>query len=195
MSEDAPKARPRRLIWAVVPVVVFAALAAAFLTGLQSGDPSVVPSALLDQPVPDFALEPLEGLVRDGEAIGGLSDEDLKQGQVTVVNVWASWCGPCRTEHPALMALYDEGVRIVGINYKDESENARRFLGTLGNPFVAVGVDDTGRSAIDWGVYGVPETFVIDGQGVIRYKHVGPIVQTALDELVRPAIQAASTPR
>lgn len=164
-----------RLLY-LLPALVFTALALLFLARLYSGDPSKVPSALIGRPVPAFALEPLPGLVRDGQPVPGLSSEDLKGGRVTVVNVWASWCAPCREEHPVLMELAkDPSIRLVGINYKDSPENARRFLGALGNPFAAVGVDPNGRTAIDWGVYGVPETFVIGPDGTIRYKHIGPI--------------------
>lgn len=164
-----------RLLY-LLPALVFTALAVLFLARLYSGDPSKVPSALIGRPVPAFALEPLPGLARDGQPVPGLSSEDLKGGRVTVVNVWASWCAPCREEHPVLMELAkDPSIRLVGINYKDSPENARRFLGTLGNPFAAVGVDPNGRTAIDWGVYGVPETFVIGPDGTIRYKHIGPI--------------------
>jgi cytochrome c biogenesis protein CcmG/thiol:disulfide interchange protein DsbE len=123
---------------------------------LHAGDPSRLPSALIGRPAPGFALASLEGLQADGRPVSGLSQADLK-GRVTIVNVWASWCAPCRQEHPLLMDLARTGAaRVVGINYKDNPENARRFLGALGNPFAAVGVDPNGRAAIDWGVYGCP---------------------------------------
>ena len=190
---DAAEPAPRRgrLIW-TVPVIVFAALAGAFYWGLTAGDPSVIPSALLDQDAPQFELAPLEGLTRDGSDVPGLATNDLKTGKVTVVNVWASWCVPCRAEHPMLMQLAEDGHRMASINYKDKAEEARRFLGSLGNPFDFVGVDDTGRTAIDWGVYGVPETFVVDGNGVIRFKHVGPLTERDLREDLIPAIEAAA---
>jgi cytochrome c biogenesis protein CcmG/thiol:disulfide interchange protein DsbE len=175
-GEPADGAKPRIRLLYLLPVLVFGALALLFLLRLYSGDPSRVPSALIGRPVPSFALEPLPGLVQDGRPLPGLAEADLK-GAVTVVNVWASWCAPCRQEHPALMDLAkDPSIRVVGINYKDTSENARRFLGTFGNPFSAVGVDPNGRTAIDWGVYGVPETFVVGPDGTIRYKHVGPLL-------------------
>jgi cytochrome c biogenesis protein CcmG/thiol:disulfide interchange protein DsbE len=189
MSDAAPASRPRRA-WAVLlPLAVFAALAALFIVGLRQEDPSRIPSVLLDKPVPALELPPLQGLVRDGAPIPGLKPADFK-GAVTLVNVWASWCGPCREEHPQLMALAGEpGLRLVGINYKDDPENARRFLGALGLPFSAVGVDSTGRAAIDWGVYGVPETFLVDRDGIIRYKHIGPITAEALERTLRPKIR------
>jgi cytochrome c biogenesis protein CcmG/thiol:disulfide interchange protein DsbE len=168
---------PRYRILYLLPVLVFTALAALFLFRLFSGDPSRIPSALIGRPVPSFALAPLPGLMHEGQPVPGLSDADLKAGTVTVVNVWASWCGPCRQEHPALMQLArSPSLRMVGINYKDNPENARRFLGALGSPFVAVGADPTGRTAIDFGVYGVPETFIVGPDGTIRYKHIGPVM-------------------
>lgn len=176
----APPGTKRVRLLFLLPVAVFAALALLFLLRLFSGDPARVPSALIGRPVPAFALAPLPGLLAGGQPVPGLSDASL-HGGVTVVNVWASWCGPCRQEHPTLMDLAkDPGMRVVGINYKDNPENARRFLGQLGNPFVAVGVDPSGRAAIDWGVYGVPETFVVGPDGTIRHKHVGPLTPEAM---------------
>jgi cytochrome c biogenesis protein CcmG, thiol:disulfide interchange protein DsbE len=171
----APEQASRIRILYLVPLVVFAALALLFLMRLYAGDPSRVPSALIGRPVPAVALEPLPGLAQDGQPVPGLSDADFK-GRVTVVNVWASWCAPCRQEHPALIELAkNPSIRVVGINYKDNPENARRFLGSLGNPFAAIGIDPNGRAAIDWGVYGVPETFVVGPDGTIRHKHIGPL--------------------
>ena len=171
----APARASRMRILYLVPLFVFAALALLFLVRLYAGDPSRVPSALIGRSVPAFTLEPLPGLSHAGQPVPGLSDADLK-GRVTVVNVWASWCVPCRQEHPVLVELAKNPVvRVVGINYKDNPENARRFLGSLGNPFAAVGIDPNGRAAIDWGVYGVPETFVVGPDGTIRHKHIGPL--------------------
>jgi cytochrome c biogenesis protein CcmG/thiol:disulfide interchange protein DsbE len=176
---DAVAPRRSRLLY-LLPALVFLALAILFFVQLFAGDPSRVPSALIGRPVPAFALAPLEGLHADGKPVPGLSSEDLK-GRVTVVNVWASWCAPCRQEHPLLVELAkDPSIRVVGINYKDNPENARRFLGALGNPFAAVGTDPNGRAAIDWGVYGVPETFVIGPDGRIRHKHIGPLTAEAM---------------
>ena len=169
-------AKPRLRLLHLLPALVFLALAIVFLIRLYSGDPSKVPSALIGRPAPSFALEPLAGASQNGQPLPGLASDDLK-GKLTVVNVWASWCAPCRQEHPVLMELAkDSSLRVVGINYKDTPENARRFLGAFGNPFAAVGVDPGGRAAIDWGVYGVPETFVVGPDGTIRYKHIGPIL-------------------
>ena len=187
-ADPTPRRRPR-LVY-LLPLAVFVALAAVFLIRLETaGNPEAIPSALVGKPAPDFDLAPLAGIDRPG-----LATVDLK-GPVTVVNVFASWCGPCRLEHPQLIELArDERVRLVGINYKDVTANAVRFLDELGNPYAAIGVDDRGRAAIDWGVYGVPETFIVDAAGVIRYKHIGPIDAKALDDAIRPAIEAALRP-
>ena len=189
-------ARPagRRLLVAL-PAIVFAALAGLFLHQLESGaDPHKLPSALIGKPVPDFALPPLAGLGRDGAAVPGFGSGDLKiPGRVTVVNVFASWCVPCRQEHPVLSLLEkDPRVRLVGLNYKDLPENARRFLGALGNPYAAVGADENGRVGIDWGVYGVPETFVVDATGTITHKFVGPLSETTLRDVLTPEIDKAA---
>lgn len=174
MAEAAARPRPRLLY--LLPVIVFAVLAGLFLFQLSSGrNPAEVPSVLIDKPAPVFSLAPLEGLTEDGKPVPGFSSEDLK-GKVTIVNVWASWCGPCRQEHPLLVELAkDSSIRVVGINQKDNPDNARRFLVTLGNPYAAVGVDPNGRASIDWGVYGVPETFIVGPDGRIRHKHIGPL--------------------
>ncbi len=174
MAEAAE--RPRSRLIFILPGLIFLILAALFAVQLISGrNPAEVPSALINKPVPAFSLAPLEGLMAGGKPVPGFSNEDLK-GRVTVVNVWASWCAPCRQEHPLLVDLAkDPSVRVVGINQRDNPDNARRFLGTLGNPYSAVGVDPNGRASIDWGVYGVPETFIVGPDGTIRHKHIGPL--------------------
>jgi cytochrome c biogenesis protein CcmG/thiol:disulfide interchange protein DsbE len=166
----------RRLLIAL-PLFVFLALAALFYFRLGASDPSQLPSVLIGKPAPKEALPPLEGLIRDGKPVPGL-DPAKFQGNVTIVNVWASWCVPCRDEAAQLLKLSeDKRFWIAGINYKDETENARRFLGRFGNPYAEVGVDKAGRAAIDWGVYGVPETFIVGRDGKIVFKLVGPLTE------------------
>jgi cytochrome c biogenesis protein CcmG/thiol:disulfide interchange protein DsbE len=193
MSETAKQTsapRSRRLI-VLVPLIVFAGLAALFLVRLNAGDPSLIPSALIGHPVPQTTLPPIAGLKRDGVAVPGLDPASFK-GAVSVVNVWASWCVPCHDEAPLLMQLsQDRRLRVVGINYKDDTDNARRFLGRYGNPFVASGVDPNGRAAIEWGVYGVPETFVIGRDARIAYKFVGPITPENFQSVLLPQIDKA----
>lgn len=175
-----------------LPFAAFMALAALFLFGLFSGDPSKLPSALIGKKVPTFDLPPLEGLVRKGVPVAGLSTGDLVTGRVSIVNFWASWCVPCRIEHPFLVQLAEQSkAPLYGINYKDGTAGARRFLGRFGNPFVAVGVDARGATAIDWGVYGIPETFIIGGDGTILYKHVGPINAETIAKTLLPLIEKA----
>jgi cytochrome c biogenesis protein CcmG/thiol:disulfide interchange protein DsbE len=183
MADTVPPRKTRAWL-ALVPVSVFALLAVIFYRGLLD-NPADVPSVLINKPVPVFTLSPIEGL-----DLPGLADGDLKKGEVTLVNVWASWCVPCREEHPLLMELASRGdLRVVGINYKDDPENARRFLVTLGIPFTAVGADPNGRAAVDWGVYGVPESFLVDGQGTIRMKWIGPLTREALTKQIIPKIE------
>lgn len=191
MSAPETNPKPQRgRVWIVlIPIVVFAGLAALFWKGL-SGEPSKIPSALIGKPVPEFALAAVPGI-----NVPGFATADLKSGKVTVVNVWASWCAPCRIEHPLLSELAKRSdITLYGMNYKDAPENAARFLGTLGQPFAAVGMDSDGRTAVDWGVYGVPETFVIDGQGIIRYKHIGPLSPEAIAGPLAAEIEKAKTP-
>jgi cytochrome c biogenesis protein CcmG/thiol:disulfide interchange protein DsbE len=179
----AATASKRRPWLALLPIGVFLLLAALFYRGL-AGDPSEIPSVLINKPVPQFVLPPVEGL-----AVPGFASGDLAKGEITLVNVWGSWCVPCRNEHPLLLELAQRSdIRVYGINYKDEPENARRFLGSLGNPFAAVGADQTGRVAIDWGVYGVPETFVVDGKGIIRLKWIGELTPDAIHGTIDPKI-------
>jgi cytochrome c biogenesis protein CcmG/thiol:disulfide interchange protein DsbE len=195
LPNETGTVKRRRLI-VLLPLLLFLALAALFLFRLGTGDPSRIPSALIGRPVPDTPLPPIPGLVRDGAPVPGIGSGDFK-GAVTLVNVWASWCVPCHDEAPLLMTLAeDKRFRIVGINYKDQAENARRFIGRYGNPFAAVGVDANGRASIDWGVYGVPETFVVGRDGRIAYKLVGPISPQNLKAALMPAIdKALAAPR
>src|SRR5215467_3465847 len=187
--EDTGK-KPRNIL-ILLPLIVFLALAALFFYRLGSGDPSRIPSALIGRPAPLTDLPPLPGLERDGKAVPGLNNATF-QGAVTLVNVWASWCVPCHDEVPFLEKLSkDKRIQLVGINYKDASDNARRFLNRYGNPFVATGRDDGGRSSIDWGVYGVPETFLVGRDGRIAYKLVGPITADNLVRVLEPEIEKA----
>jgi len=190
-ASDNPSPVPRRRLVVLLPLLAFLALAALFLYRLGSGDPSKLPSALIGRPAPDTPLPPIAGLLRDGAPVPGIASADFK-GAVTLLNVWASWCVPCHDEAPLLMTLAaDKRIRIAGINYKDQPDNARRFIGRYGNPFVAVGADGQGRASIDWGVYGVPETFVIGRDGRIAYKLIGPITPGNLDATLKPAIEKA----
>jgi cytochrome c biogenesis protein CcmG, thiol:disulfide interchange protein DsbE len=189
-ANDSVDVGRRRLV-VLVPLVVFLGLVALLLIGLYAGDPSRIPSALIGHPAPQISLPPVAGLDRNGNPVPGIDAADFK-GAVTVVNVWASWCVPCHDEAPLLMLLArDSRLRVIGINYKDEPENARRFLGRYGNPFVAAGADRNGRAAIEWGVYGVPETFVVGRDARIAYKLVGPITADNLASVLKPQIEKA----
>jgi cytochrome c biogenesis protein CcmG/thiol:disulfide interchange protein DsbE len=171
----------RRILY-LLPVLIFIGVGIGLAVGLTR-DPSTLPSALIDRPVPAFELPAIEGM--PGE---GLSSGDL-EGQVSLVNVFASWCVPCRAEHPLLMGLAERGVVINGIDYKDPADQAARWLEDLGNPFARIGADRDGRVAIDFGVYGVPETFVIDREGRIRHRHVGPLQARDLEETLLPMLE------
>jgi cytochrome c biogenesis protein CcmG/thiol:disulfide interchange protein DsbE len=187
MTADVGQARRSRGGY-VLPLIVVTLMSVFFFVALRSGDPSRLPSALLGKPVPQFSLGPIAG----GNALPGVSSADLANGEVSIVNMWSSWCGPCIQEHPQLTALKQQyGLRLIGINYKDEPEAARRFLARHGNPFDAIGADVTGRVAIDWGVYGVPETYVIDGAGRIAFKFIGPLSASAIKDEILPAVTKA----
>jgi cytochrome c biogenesis protein CcmG/thiol:disulfide interchange protein DsbE len=189
-TKDDGNIRRRRMLL-VVPLIAFLGLFALFLIRLFAGDPSQIPSALIGQPAPAAALPRVAGLDRDGKPVPGIDPANFK-GAVTVLNVWASWCVPCHDEAPLLMQLsQDQRLRVIGINYKDEAENARRFLGRYGNPFAAAGADRDGRASIEWGVYGVPETFVIGRDGRIAYKLVGPITPDNFVSDLKPEIEKA----
>ncbi|WP_299845803.1 DsbE family thiol:disulfide interchange protein [uncultured Jannaschia sp.] len=185
--EQEPRRRGSRLVL-LLPLAVFGLLGAAFYWGLWNNDDRL-PSPLIGKPIPDFALPPIEGRQ------DGLSSADLR-GEVSIVNVWASWCVPCRTENPLLVELAETGtVPIHGINYKDEPEAALAFLDELGDPFTLIGADRSGRAAIDWGVYGLPETFVIDAKGRIAYKHVGPFDRRSLEDDILPVVRRLQAER
>ncbi len=193
---DAGPRTGRGLSWVIAPLLAFGALVALFAFALTTGDPSKLPSALIGKPVPSTEYPALDGLLDAGRPVPGFKSADLAAGSVSVVNFWAAWCAQCADEQPLLLELKARtGVPIYGINYKDDPVAARRFLGRYGNPFKAVGTDKPGRSAIEWGVYGMPETFVVNGKGEIAYKHVGAITQESLESKLLPAIAlAASAP-
>jgi cytochrome c biogenesis protein CcmG/thiol:disulfide interchange protein DsbE len=192
MAAPEPTSIRRRLL-ALIPLTAFLVLAALFYFRLGAGDASRIPSALLGKQVPEFTLPSVAGIDKPG-----FSAADLRQGHVTLVNVFASWCIPCRDEHALLSrlardpALAAKGVRIFGLNYKDDPANAAAFLGELGNPYAMVGSDRPGRAAIDWGVYGVPETFIVKGDGTIAYKLVGPLSEQTLSAFVGEVEKAAN---
>lgn len=196
MSEADATVRVSRWRY-LAPLVIFVVLAVLFLFRLFAGDASRVPSALIGRPAPELVLPPLEGVLMRGRLNVGVEPQDLRKGKVTILNVFASWCGPCRVEHPYLVAMgraeavIDGRIQIIGLNYKDEPDNARRFLGALGNPYSAIGVDRSGRASIEWGVYGVPETFLIGGDGIVITKHIGPLDEASARRLMEQAIAAA----
>ena len=179
-----------------VPVLIFAGILTAVgwklmenrQAQLEGRNPNALPFAMQGQTVPALALEPMPGKLGFGR------DELLTSGP-KLVNFWASWCQPCRVEHPALIELAESGIPIYGINYKDKTENALRFLSELGDPFVAIGNDDSGRNGINWGVVALPETFVIDGNGIVVLRHAGPITERVMRDVIGPALAKAADPR
>jgi cytochrome c biogenesis protein CcmG/thiol:disulfide interchange protein DsbE len=168
----------------LLPPAIFALLAGLFAAGMLREDPDALPSAREGQPAPPVVLTEL------GEG-APFTDADLRAPGVKLVNYWASWCAPCRIEHPILMEVAAEGVPVYGINYKDDPAKALAFLAELGNPYAAMGADAQGRVALDWGVYGVPETYVIDGEGRVRLRFAGPVTREIYESRIRPAIEAA----
>lgn len=178
-----------RGLTALIPAILFGAVAIILWRGLFS-DPRFIPSVLINKPVPEFNLSAVEGT-----QLPGLSDHDLKKGNVTIVNIFASWCVPCREEQPLLMSLSaNKEFHLVGINNKDAPADARNFLTTYGSPFTAIGSDINGRTTINFGSYGVPETFVVDGQGVIRYKVIGGLGPSIADGSLFKEVQKAALP-
>lgn len=175
---SAPKISPLMIL----PPLIFAGLAAMFLIGMQRENPDELPSALVGQQAPEVQMTPL------GDK--ALWDETgLRQGAPALVNFWASWCGPCRVEHPHLAKLQSEGLTILGVNYKDMPDNALSFLEELGDPYDSVGADTAGRMALNWGVYGVPETYLIDGDGTVLLRIAGPVTQREIDARLRPLLE------
>jgi cytochrome c biogenesis protein CcmG/thiol:disulfide interchange protein DsbE len=194
-DSDGKPAAPKRRFGVLLPFVIFATLAGLFFVALNAGDPSSLPSALIGKPVPQFDLPPLEAADAAPAGSGGVTSAALGQGKPAVIHFFASWCGPCREEHPDVMALAEElraqdpDIRFYGINYKDDATAARRFLGGYGDPYTDIGVDRSGRTAIDFGVYGVPEIYVISGDGTVAYRHAGPLTRDVVDTNILPLIR------
>ncbi len=168
----------------LIPPAIFLSLGVLFWLAFQRENPDALPSALLGKPVPELRVEELPGTRL-------VTVDDFAGEEVKLVNFWASWCGPCRLEHPILEQLAEEGVPIIGINYKDIPDNAVSFLAELGDPYVAVGADSTGRTGIEWGIYGVPETFIINTEGQIVHRFPGPITESVLENIIRPEMEKA----
>ncbi len=181
---DEPVKRRRISPMMLAPPLLFAALAILFWVGMEKADPNTLKSTREGGPAPALKLEPL-----DGQEI--FTDADLRAGNVVLVNFWASWCVACRAEHPMLLRLKEEGLQIYGIDYKDEPAKARKYLDELGDPYIKGGADRSGRTAIEWGLYGVPETFVIAGDGTVILRFAGPITERVLEAKIRPAIAEA----
>lgn len=194
MSDPAAPASTRRRLGIFLPLILFSALALLFLYRLFTGDPQRLPSALIGKPAPATVLPAMPGLGAAGVAVPGI-DAAAKPGIVTVLNIFASWCIPCREEHPVLIDLARTAkaanIRLIGLNYKDQPAAGLKFLNDFGNPYQEVGVDATGRAGIEWGVYGVPETFVVSPGGLITYKHIGPLSPEKLKTLLLPEIEKA----
>lgn len=188
-AQGAPK---RRLGVILAPLAIFGVMAGLFAFALKTGDPSKLPSALIGRPAPRLTLAPLDGMIEAGKPVAGITPADIQRGTPVVLNFWGSWCLPCLDEHPLLVELKQKhGVTILGVNHKDQATNARRFLARYGNPYASIGTDGDGRAAIEWGVYGMPETFVIDGQGTVVFKHVGPLNAAAVETKLLPAFARA----
>jgi cytochrome c biogenesis protein CcmG/thiol:disulfide interchange protein DsbE len=169
----------------ILPPVLFLAVAGLFYAGMLRENPDSLPTALKGQAAPELQLESFAGRPM-------LTDAALRDGEVNLVNFWASWCAPCRAEHPQLMQLAEEGIAVHGINYKDTEAKGTAFLDGLGDPYTLTGADPNGRTGLDWGVYGVPETFVVDAKGTIIARFAGPITASILESTIRPAIAQAA---
>lgn len=194
-AEGGSKRAGSRFAWALAPLLIFALFAGLFAFSLTSGDPSRLPSALIGRQVPAVTFEPIGGIIEGGHDLRGFGPSDLATGKPVIVNFWASWCVPCVQEHPLLIDLKAKtGIDIFGVNYKDSAEAARRFIGRYGNPFTRLGSDEHGRGAIEWGVYGMPESYVVNGRGEIVYKHVGAMTPDSIAKKILPAIETARQP-
>ena len=200
MSSDLPnpstdgEMTPVRRSWlAFLPAAAFLAVALMFMYALlRPGDPSKLPSMLIGKLAPALTLPALEGYTDNGAAVPGIAPADLARGKPVIVNFWQSSCAPCVAEHPLLIILAEKsGAPLLGVNYQDPPAGARRFLNRYGNPFAAIGTDASGRAAIEWGVYGMPETFVVDGQGRVLYKHIGELTPEVVDRVLIPVIEKA----
>lgn len=170
---------------AILPVLIFASIAGMFAWGMFREDPNNLPLAIQGQTVPEVNLQTMPGKTP-------FTSADLKTGQVKLVNFWASWCGPCRVEHPTLMAMAEEGVPIYGINFKDDPADAAAFIAELGDPYTALAADPRGRNGLDWGVIAMPETFVVDGDGTILLRHAGPVTSSILRDVIRPFLDSGA---
>lgn len=168
----------------LIPPVIFAALAGLFAAGLMRENPDELPSALIGREAPGVPGEGLAGKV-------ALTDADLRTGEITIVNYWASWCPPCRAEHPTLIALAEQGYRVAGVNFRDDPEKALQYLADETDPFIAHGFDPSGRVSLDWGVTAPPETFIVGGDGTVLFRFVGPLVGSAYEQRFLPALAAA----
>ncbi|MBZ8118641.1 DsbE family thiol:disulfide interchange protein [Roseovarius sp. LXJ103] len=168
----------------MAPPLIFAGLAALFFYGMKYGDPNALPSVFIGEPAPPVPSEPLAGRVH-------LTDDMLRSGEVTVVNFWASWCPPCRAEHPYLLQMQAEGIRVAGINFNDTAAQANRYLDGSEDPFIGIGYDPSGRASINWGVTAPPETFIVDGDGTVLYKFTGPLVGSDLEQRFLPELNKA----
>jgi cytochrome c biogenesis protein CcmG, thiol:disulfide interchange protein DsbE len=168
----------------ILPPAIFAGLAGLFFAGMMRDNPDELPSTLIGQPAPGLPESGLPGTV-------ALTTADLTAGEVTLVNFWASWCPPCRAEHPTLHALTEEGIRVAGINFRDDLDNAQTYLADEGDPFFATGLDPRGRTSIDWGVTAPPETFIVGGDGTVLFRFTGPLIGSDYEQRFRPALEAA----
>lgn len=189
-TDRATNPTPQRRVLTLLPLLIVVALGGLFFARLFAGDASRIPSALIGESAPPLDLKGLDGAP-------GLVDADLRRGRVSIVNVFGSWCLPCHAEQETLMALAADkdlaakGVALYGVAQKDDPENLRRFLGAKGDPYAKIGLDPNGRAGIDWGVYGVPETFIVKGDGTVAYKYIGPIDAETLASVIKPQIDKA----